>query len=61
MWEHYMPAFDACFNEGKAMHTMCSYNSLNGYPTCGDPGLLNHVLRDLWQWDGFVVSDYDAW
>eukprot|EP00730_Choanoeca_flexa_P007214 TRINITY_DN12297_c0_g2_i2.p1 TRINITY_DN12297_c0_g2~~TRINITY_DN12297_c0_g2_i2.p1 ORF type:complete len:901 (+),score=146.73 TRINITY_DN12297_c0_g2_i2:2-2704(+) len=61
MWEHYMPAFDACFNEAKAMHTMCSYNSLNGYPTCGDPGLLNHVLRDMWKWDGFVVSDYDAW
>jgi beta-glucosidase len=19
------------------------------------------VLRDTWKWDGFVVSDYDAW
>ncbi|EDQ86438.1 uncharacterized protein MONBRDRAFT_28325 [Monosiga brevicollis MX1] len=60
-WEHYMPAFDACINEAKAMHVMCSYNALNGYPTCGDPGLLNGILRSRWNWTGFVVSDYDAW
>ena len=40
---------------------MCSYNSLNGVPTCGNKGLLTTVLRDTFQWDGFVVSDYDAW
>jgi beta-glucosidase-like glycosyl hydrolase len=26
-------------------------------PTCGDPNLLNGVLREQWGWDGFVVSD----
>ena len=40
---------------------MCSYNSLNGVPTCGSKGLLTTVLRNTFQWDGFVVSDYDAW
>ena len=40
---------------------MCSYNMMNGVPTCGDPDLLNGVLRDQWKWPGFVVSDYDAW
>jgi beta-glucosidase len=35
--------------------------SLNGVPTCGSPGLLNTILRDQWKFDGFVVSDYDAW
>lgn len=35
--------------------------SRNGVPTCGDPNLLNGVLRDQWSWDGFVVSDYDAY
>ena len=37
-------------------------NSLNGVPTCGDPDLINGLLRERWGWDkGFVVSDYDAW
>lgn len=40
---------------------MCSYNSLNGVPTCGDEQLMNGILREQWKWPGFVVSDYDAW
>lgn len=40
---------------------MCSYNSINSVPTCAEPGLLNHVLRDQFGFEGFVVSDYDAW
>jgi beta-glucosidase-like glycosyl hydrolase len=34
---------------------MCSYNSIQGVPTCGSKGLLTTVLRDLWKWEGFVV------
>eukprot|EP01052_Picozoa_sp_SAG31_P053569 SAG31_NODE_13801_length_846_cov_0.934404_2_plen_82_part_00 len=34
---------------------------MNGVPTCGDPNLLNGILRKQWAWDGFVVSDYDAY
>ena len=61
MWETYMPAFEACIKEAKATHVMCSYNSVNGVPTCGNKGLLTEILRDQWAFDGFVVSDYDAW
>lgn len=61
MWEYYLPVFDACINQAKAMHVMCSYNAMNGKPTCGDGDLLNGVLRKRWNWPGFVVSDYDAW
>jgi len=32
-----------------------------GRPACGNRGLLTDVLRNQWGWDGFVVSDYDAW
>eukprot|EP00936_MAST-01D_sp_MAST-1D-sp1_P000772 g772.t1 len=60
-WEHYMPVFDACVNGAGAAHIMCSYNAMNGIPTCADPTLLDGVLRSQWQWPGFVVSDYDAW
>lgn len=39
----------------------CSYNSINGVPTCAEAGLLTEVLRGHMEFDGFVVSDYDAW
>jgi beta-glucosidase len=38
-----------------------SYNAINGVPTCGSPGLLTEALRGHMGFDGFVVSDYDAW
>ncbi|CEL98230.1 unnamed protein product [Vitrella brassicaformis CCMP3155] len=61
MAESYLPAFHACVKEAKAMHVMCSYNAINNIPTCAEPRLLNGLLRDKWGFDGFVVSDYDAW
>ena len=36
-------------------------NAVNGKPTCAHDELLNDVLRKQWEFDGFVVSDYDAW
>ena len=27
-WEHYMPVFHDCIVSAKAMHAMCSYNSM---------------------------------
>ena len=61
MWETYMPAFRACVVEAQGGHVMCSYNAVNGVPTCGNEELLNGILRRQWKWPGFVVSDYDAW
>ena len=60
LWETYLPAFKACTVEAGATHVMCSYNQLNGVPTCATPGLLTEILRTQWKWDGFVVSDYDG-
>ena len=60
-WESYAVGFEACVKRAKAMHVMCSYNSVNGVPTCANKGLLSTILRDQWQYEGFVVSDYDAW
>jgi len=42
---------------------MCSYNALNGVPTCADPWLLGDVLREHWGWTNeqqWVTSDCDA-
>merc|ERR1719272_1783339 len=61
LWETYLPAFKAAVVRGKASHLMCSYNAVNGKPTCANDGLLNEILRKQWGFEGFVVSDYDAW
>jgi beta-glucosidase-like glycosyl hydrolase len=39
---------------------MCSYNEVNGIPSCANDWLLKTVLRETWQFDGYVTSDCDA-
>ncbi|CAF1382016.1 unnamed protein product [Didymodactylos carnosus] len=48
--------FDACVNYGQVMSIMCSYNAINNIPTCGNPDLLNGILRERWNFTGFVVK-----
>jgi beta-glucosidase len=39
---------------------MNAYNELDGLPAGADKSLLTTTLRDDWEFDGFVVSDYFA-
>ena len=55
----YWPAFRRSVVDGKAKGVMCSYNALNGKPTCAHP-LLRKVLREDWQFDGYLTSDTGA-
>lgn len=60
--EYYMPPFEACVR-ANAGSFMCSYNALNGVPTCSSSYLLQDLLRDHWNWTReyqYVVSDCDA-
>ena len=57
--ETFQPAFKACAAAG-AMSYMCSYNAINGVPSCANRELLTDLLRDTWKFDGFVVSDCGA-
>lgn len=54
--ESFFPAFQSAVEAG-ALSVMTSYNSVDGIPTTADPWLLRDVLRDEWNFDGFVVSD----
>jgi len=55
--EYYLPAFEACIKEGKAVSIMSSYNAINGIPATANTWLLTKLLRDEWGFKGYVVSD----
>ena len=38
----------------------CSYNELNGVPTCADRELLTTLARDKWGFEGYITSDCGA-
>jgi beta-glucosidase len=57
--EIYLPPFKAAVDAG-VWTLMTSFNSLNGVPATANPQLLTKILRDEWQFRGFVVSDYTA-
>ncbi|MHA2195119.1 MAG: glycoside hydrolase family 3 C-terminal domain-containing protein [Promethearchaeota archaeon] len=60
LWETYLPAFEACIKEGKAYSIMCAYNRTNEDPCCSSEFLLQEILRDEWEFKGYVVSDCGA-
>jgi beta-glucosidase len=55
----YLPPFKAAVDAGVCT-LMPSFSDLNGVPATGNEFLLRQVLRDEWQFDGFVVSDWDS-
>ncbi|ULQ46069.1 glycoside hydrolase family 3 C-terminal domain-containing protein [Flagellatimonas centrodinii] len=56
--ELYLLPFEAAVREADVASLMCAYNYVNGESACGSPALLQGVLRDQWQFDGFLISDY---
>ena len=54
----YLPPFLSTINEAKAATLMTSFNDNDGIPASGNKFLLRDVLRDEWNFDGFVVSDW---
>ncbi|GAB5360883.1 hypothetical protein AAMO2058_000665800 [Amorphochlora amoebiformis] len=57
--DSYFPAFRASVQKGGALGIMCSYNKLNGKPTCGNKDLTD-ILRKDWGFKGYITSDTDA-
>jgi len=61
--EYYMQPFQTCARDAGVASIMCSYNALNGMPTCLDPYILQDVLRDHWNWtapENYVTTDCDS-
>jgi beta-glucosidase len=55
----FLPAFKMCVEAG-SYSLMCSYNSLNGIPTCAHEQLLTNITRNEWGFKGYIVSDAGA-
>ena len=58
--ETYLPAFRATIVEGKADSVMCAYNRTNSEPCCANKRLMSDILRQQWEFNGYVVSDCGA-
>ncbi|XP_031288053.1 probable beta-D-xylosidase 2 [Pistacia vera] len=52
--------FRMCVKDGKVASVMCSYNQVNGIPTCADPKILKNTIRGQWRLNGYIVSDCDS-
>ena len=59
MHDHHLPPFKAAIDAG-AVSVMTSYSELDGIPATADTNLLTKVLRDQWEFTGFVVSDWNS-
>jgi beta-glucosidase len=55
----YLPPYHAAIENGAAT-VMSAFNPLNGVPATADPFTLTKILRDEWNFGGFVTSDYGA-
>ena len=53
----HLPPFKAAVDAG-VVSLMASFSDLNGVPASGNKMLMQHILRDEWRFDGFVVSDW---
>ncbi len=58
--EIYMPAFEAAVTKANASSVMCAYSTVNGDYSCQNPYLETTTLKELWDFPGFVTSDYGA-
>ncbi|QLE02252.1 beta-glucosidase BglX [Galbibacter sp. BG1] len=59
MFNQYLPPYKAAIDAGAAS-VMTSFNDVDGVPATGNKWLLTDLLRDRWNFDGFVVSDYTS-
>lgn len=58
--EIYLPAFEMAVKEGDAYSIMCAYNKIFGYHCSNNRALLTEILKEEWEFDGVVVSDWSA-
>ena len=56
MEETFNPPFEMCVKDADVSGIMCSYNRVNGIPSCADPNLLKQTLRQEWDLHGYNLN-----
>ena len=59
LWDTYMVPYEAGVRAGAAT-LMSSFNDISGTPGTANRYILTEILKERWQHDGFVVSDWGA-
>ncbi|CAF1031111.1 unnamed protein product [Rotaria sordida] len=58
--ETYLPPFETCIRDARVASIMCSFNAINGVPSCANQFLLETIARESYHLNGFVVGDCGA-
>ncbi|KAK0836018.1 hypothetical protein LTR73_000519 [Friedmanniomyces endolithicus] len=61
--EYYLPPFQTCARDQNVGSIMCSYNAINGIPSCANSYLQETILREHWGWttdNNYITSDCNA-
>ncbi|GAF41891.1 beta-glucosidase [Agrilactobacillus composti DSM 18527 = JCM 14202] len=58
--EIYLAAFERIVKQANPASIMCSYNKLNGVLNSQNKALLTTILREEWNFQGLVMSDWGA-
>lgn len=59
MFNQYLPPYEACVKAGVGS-VMSSFNLIDGVPATANGWMMNEVLRNRWNFNGFVVTDYGS-
>ncbi|MDI1256181.1 MAG: glycoside hydrolase family 3 C-terminal domain-containing protein [Flavobacterium sp.] len=57
LWDTYLPAFKKLVTESHVIGVMCAYNAFRTQPCCASDLLMTDILRNQWQFKGYVTSD----
>ncbi len=57
LWDTYLPAFQELVTKANVAGVMCAYNAFHGQPCCASDPLMNDILREQWNFTGYVTSD----
>ncbi len=58
--EIYLRAFERVVKDARPASLMCAYNKINGTYCSENKWLLTDLLRDEWEYDGLVMTDWGA-
>ena len=58
--EYYLEAFRIAIEKGNPETVMCAYNKLGGIWCSENKWLLTELLRDEWNYEGLLISDWGA-